>query len=157
MIYQMLPRPPSRLSRGFVRPQTSDRLYSGAFSTRLGAWASRSLVLLYQLCKRGSAADVVTSVLHKFYWLSVRYRGSPINFVCSLLPIIIVSCGHHSNSCSRLSITSFFDAWTTTKISCPELSAAIAETHLKHRVTPPTAKSWLSVVRCVCENRVYTL
>ena len=24
-------------------------------------------------------------------------------------------------------------------------------------VTPPTAKSWLSVVRCVCENRVYTL
>jgi len=26
-----------------------------------------------------------------------------------------------------------------------------------HTVTPPTAKSWLSVVRCVCENRVYTL
>ena len=24
-----------------------------------------------------------------------------------------------------------------------------------NNVTPPTAKSWLSVVRCVCENRVY--
>ena len=28
---------------------------------------------------------------------------------------------------------------------------------MKASVTPPTAKSWLSVVRCVCENRGYTL
>ena len=59
------------------------------------------------------------------------------------------------------------DCGTSDCFDCCPLSCSYLLTYIgPHRthngpysaiVTPPTAKSWLSVVRCVCENRVYTL
>jgi len=57
--------------------------------------------------------------------------------------------------------------WSDLSLTCTKLIAVdrlgsgigyrLVPVFKKNSVTPPTAKSWLSVVRRVCDNRVYTL
>ena len=83
-----------------------------------------------------------TSTINPFFFLSLWGGTWPFACQCWGLPHRLAQCA--TRTAPRGQATIYLNTPTKHDMnSC--------------NVTPPTAKSWLSVVRCVCENRVYTL